>query len=535
MTATVMTVVALSLCAAAEPPVAPRGRDLQFELVDGTVITGRSDVKVITIRIASGNLLKIPVADLTELNVGLNDRRGLVERVEKLVKALDSTKTREDAQRELIALGPAVALIVSPHAADNVSARRAAVAEVLKAYKTWSIDHGEASEAMARPLKLRSTVQANVNTFVGTVTVKQFRIASAYGNVTVKLDEIRRIRPGFQAARFKPDRWIIELRDKTRLKGMVLNRSFRVQTPYGKMAVPPAQIVSAALAADGKGIRLQCQGADRIVGAIGPKTTMSFKTDKGKVNVPAGRIAAISAYRDLTIDLGKGVTMKLAGIPAGQFVMGSPKSEKDRKDHEGPQHRVSISKPFYMGVTEVTQEQYQRVTGKNPSKFRSQQNPVEQVSWKDAEAFCTALSKKLGRTVRLPTEAQWEYAYRAGTKARFSFGNADKNMPAHGWYSSTGGGKTHPVAQKLPNAWGLYDMHGNVWEWCADWYADSYTNAETLDPKGPATGKLRIIRGASFCDHSFRCRAAARARHAPDRNWNTIGFRVVIEVDSGAN
>jgi formylglycine-generating enzyme required for sulfatase activity len=532
MTATAMIAVALFLCGAAEPPAAAGDRDLCFELVDGTVITGRPDVKVITIRIATDNLLKIPVAELAELNVGLNDRRGLVRRVEKLVKALDSAKTREAAQRELIALGPAVALIVSPHAASNVPARRDAVAQVLKAYKTWSVDHTEASEAMARPLKLRSTVRADVNTFVGTVTVKQFRIASPYGDVTVKLDQIRRIRPGSQAAGFKADRWTIELRDGTGLKGMAFNRSFSIQTPYGRMAVPPDQIVTAAFAPDGKSIRVECQGSDRIVGTLGPKTTtISFKTAKGKVDVPAGTIAAVSAHRDFTIDLGKGVTMKLAGIPAGQFVMGSPKSEKDRKDHEGPQRRVVISRPFYMGVTEVTQAQYQRITGKNPSKLKNPQNPVEQVSWKDAAAFCTALSKKTGRTVALPTEAQWEYAYRAGTKARFSFGNADKDMPAHGWYSSTGGGKTHPVAQKKPNAWGLYDMHGNAWEWCANWYANSYANAETLDPKGPATGQLRIIRGASFCDHAYRCRAAARASHAPGRRWHNIGFRVVVEAD----
>jgi len=172
--------------------------------------------------------------------------------------------------------------------------------------------------------------------------------------------------------------------------------------------------------ADGKNIRLRCLGPDRIVGALGPKTTISFKTDKGKVDVPAGRIAALAAHRTLILDLGKGVTMKLAGIPAGQFVMGSPKSEKDHKDHESPRHRVVIGKPFYMGVTEVTQAQYERVMGRNPSKVKSPGNPVEEVTWKDAAAFCTALSKKTGRAAGLPTEAQWEYAYRAGTKARFS-------------------------------------------------------------------------------------------------------------------
>jgi formylglycine-generating enzyme required for sulfatase activity len=293
--------------------------------------------------------------------------------------------------------------------------------------------------------------------------------------------------------------------------------------------------VRAAIAADGQSIRVQCQGLDRIVGALGPKATISFKTDKGKANLPAGKIAAITAHRNLVLDLGDGVTMKLAGISAGQYMMGSQKSEKDRKDHEGPQRRVTIGKPFYMGVTEVTQAQYERLMGKNPSKFKNPAGPVEQVSWKDAAAFCTALSRKTGRTVQLPTEAQWEYAYRAGTKSRFSFGDADKDLPTGAWYSNTSGGKPHSVGGKKPNAWGLHDMHGNVWEWCADWYADSYANAETLDPKGPDSGKLRIIRGAAFCDNSYRCRAAARGSHDPSKKWNTIGFRVVILPRSNDN
>jgi hypothetical protein len=444
VTVIAIVVVALSLgnALAADPPVASgRGPVLQFELVDGTVITGGTDVKAVTIRIATDNVLKIPVAELVELNVGLNDRPGLVERVEKQVKALDSAKTRQGARRALIALGPPVSLIVSRHSASDIPARRAGVAEVLEAYKTWSVDHAEAPEAMARPLKLQSTVQADVNTFIGTVTVKQFRISSPYGPVTVKLDNIRRIRPGFQAAGFKGGQWTVELRDKTRLKGMVLDRSFRIKTRYGTMTVPLAQIMNAAFTADGKSIRLQCQGLDLIVGALGQKMTLSLKTDKGGVKVPAGKIIALTAHRDLILNLGKGVTMKLAGIPAGQFAMGSTKSEKDHKDHEGPRRRVAITKPFYMGVTEVTQSQYQRVMGKNPSKVKAPLNPVEEVSWKDAMAFCTALSKKTGRAVGLPTEAQWEYAYRAGGKARFSFGDDDKDLDAHGWYSKTGGGR----------------------------------------------------------------------------------------------
>jgi len=317
VTATAVIAIALSLCGAAEPPAAARGRELQFELVDGTVITGRIDVKAIAIRIATDNVLKIPVAELTELNVGLNDLPALVERVETLVKALDSAKTRQDARRKLIALGPAVSPVVSRHAASDIPARRMAVAEVLKAYKTWSVDRGPVPEATVRPFKPRSTIQADVNRFVGTVTVKQFRVASACGDVTVKLEDIRRIRRGSPAAPVKLGQWAVELRDKTRIEGMVLNRSLRVKTRYGTMSVPLAQIMRASFSGDGKSIRIRCRGSNRIFGALDAQTTISLKTDKGRVNISAGKIAALAAKGVLILDLGKGVTLKLVVIPAG--------------------------------------------------------------------------------------------------------------------------------------------------------------------------------------------------------------------------
>ena len=167
------------------------------------------------------------------------------------------------------------------------------------------------------------------------------------------------------------------------------------------------------------------------------------------------------------------IGMKLVLIPAGEFLMGSPESDSDAPDEEKPQHKVRISKPFYLGVTEVTQEQYERVMGENPSRFKGDpQRPVEKVSWEDAVAFCRKLSEKEGRTYRLPTEAEWEYACRAGSQTKWSFGDDDSALKEYAWYLDNADSTTHPVAQKKPNAWGLYDMHGNVWEWCQDWYGD---------------------------------------------------------------
>jgi len=196
---------------------------------------------------------------------------------------------------------------------------------------------------------------------------------------------------------------------------------------------------------------------------------------------------------------------------------------------------VTISKAFYMGVFEVTQAQYQAVIASNPSNLKGASNPVEQVCWDDAVAFCKKLSAKTGKTVRLPTEAQWEYACRAGSKTRFGYGDDDEKLGDYAWYNKNSGGKTHPVGQKKPNAFGLYDMNGNVWEWCSDWYADSYANlhagkagANNRDPVGPDSGIARVLRGGSWDNLPWYCRAACRHRgHPSDRNGGN-GFRVVV-------
>jgi len=235
-----------------------------------------------------------------------------------------------------------------------------------------------------------------------------------------------------------------------------------------------------------------------------------------------------SGPASVTLDLGKGVTMKLLLIRPGNFLMGSPDSVKGRRANEGPQHEVTISKPFYMGLTEVTQAQYEAVMGRNPSKLNGPTNPVESVTWDDAIAFCRKLSENTGKAVRLPTEAEWEYACRAGSKTRFSFGDSESDLGDYAWFESNSGGKAHPVGQKKPNPWGLYDMHGNVTEWGADGFGP-YSSEASTDPQGAGSGHDRVARGGSWYLSDpdwFRC--AFRQNLTPTFRNSHLGFRCAM-------
>ncbi len=208
--------------------------------------------------------------------------------------------------------------------------------------------------------------------------------------------------------------------------------------------------------------------------------------------------------RTLTFDLGGGVTMELVLIPAGEFLMGNPKWDGRLDSSDGPQHRVRITRPFYMGKYEVTQAQYERIMGKNPSRFKGTDYPVESMSWFGATEFCRKLSQRTGKTVRLPTEAEWEYACRAGTTTFYFFGDGE-SFNDYAWRSRDSEGRYHPVGGKRANAWGLHDMYGNVWEWCSDWYDPGYyAKSPEEDPQGPASrrthwswGGRRVLRGGS--------------------------------------
>jgi len=215
-------------------------------------------------------------------------------------------------------------------------------------------------------------------------------------------------------------------------------------------------------------------------------------------------------------------------------MMGSPSGEPGHESDE-TQHRVSISNSFYMQTTEVTQGQWKAVMGSNPSKFTDcgDDCPVEQVSWDDIQGFIKKLNQKGEGTYRLPTEAEWEYAARAGSTTAFANGGISEtgcgnepNLSKMGWYCGNAGSKTHEVGQKSPNAWGLYDMHGNVWEWCADWKGDYPTGAVT-DPTGPSSGSFRVLRGGVWSNFARYCRTAYRGYDSPGGRSSSYGFRLV--------
>ncbi|MEO1996380.1 MAG: formylglycine-generating enzyme family protein [Planctomycetaceae bacterium] len=234
------------------------------------------------------------------------------------------------------------------------------------------------------------------------------------------------------------------------------------------------------------------------------------------------------------------VGMVLVPIPDGKFKMGSQQKKKWGQDtHESPQHQVEITKPFYLSVCEVTQQQYAQVTGSRPWQG---QPLVEEgahyaatyVHWEDAAEFCQKLSDQEGVTYRLPTEAEWEYACRAGTSTKYSFGDDDAALGDYAWFGKNayadGEQYAHRVGHKLPNPWGLYDMHGNVWEWCQDWFAgfDNQKKTKVVDPRGPQKGDVRVWRGGAFSDDGYNLRSATRLSNGRVgyRPVYLVGFRV---------
>ena len=232
------------------------------------------------------------------------------------------------------------------------------------------------------------------------------------------------------------------------------------------------------------------------------------------------------------------IGMKLVLIPKGTFMMGSPETEEGHNEDE-TQHEVTIIKDYYLGVTQVIQGQYEKVMGTNPSRFQgveiigsSTNNPVDCVSWENAVEFCEKLSdlpeeKKAGRVYRLPTEAEWEYACRAGSETAYSFGESTESLGDYAWFNDNSEIDTHPVGEKKPNAWGLYDMHGNVSELCSDWY-DEYPEGAVSDPTGPKEGSFRVSRGGCWYFEAAFCRSADRLRVSPSDRSSLYGFRVAL-------
>jgi formylglycine-generating enzyme required for sulfatase activity len=307
--------------------------------------------------------------------------------------------------------------------------------------------------------------------------------------------------------------------------------SYRVARGGG-WAGPAGNCRSANRGGDGPGNRDNGQGF-RLVRALSDLPVTPSPTGAGQGGSPrpeppgvaaggSGATAALPATRQA--DLGGGVKMDLVLIPSGEFMMGSSDGDSDEK----PVHKVQIGRPLYMGKYEVTQEQWERVMGSNPNRLKGARNPVENVSWNDSQEFINKLNAKGQGTFRLPTEAEWEYACRAGTTTTFHSGSNDSDLRAAAWFNGNSGSKPHPVGEKQPNAWGLYDMHGNVWEWCQSLYK-SYPYRADDGRESVTSSDRRVLRGGSWLNEQGNCRSTFRYRYGPGNRFDYFGFRVVVE------
>lgn len=252
------------------------------------------------------------------------------------------------------------------------------------------------------------------------------------------------------------------------------------------------------------------------------QTTWSPATSAGE---PIAAAAGVAASRVVRNSLG----MEFVLIPPGEFIMGGRNSAATQ-----PRRRVRISRPIYMGRFPVTQAEWQRIMGDNPSwNSGCGSCPVEQVSYLDVLNFLEKLNAMDRGTYRLPTEAEWEYAARAGTTGTYSFGDDPSQLGAYGWFFRNVDSGAQPVGQKRPNPWGLYDMHGNVWEWVRDWHQPYPATRTVVNPVGPARGKYKVIRGGSWTNDFDLCRSATRMKVRPRNEHLNLGFRVVL-VPGGA-
>ncbi len=369
----------------------------------------------------------------------------------------------------------------------------------------------EKAKALADAEAARTTL-AEVNTELEAVKAKLAAVTEAHDKLKDQLSQLTRDRDSTVAkgadAQGMVEKLKSQLQEQTQKAAALQEQNNRLQ----KLIDELKKIVRSVPAANASG-----------GGAPAPTTTIvpPGASDAGRPTPPTGAGPALTGK---TIDLGKGVSMEFVLVPAGSFDMGSPDSEKGRDSDEGPARKVQIAKAFYIGKYEVTQNQYLAAMGKNPSKFNGQNLPVESVSWDEAVACC----RKIGG--RLLTEAEWEYACRSGSKTRFSYGDDPDyaQLGEYAWYSGNSDSTTHPVGQKKPNAFGLYDMHGNVYEWCSDWFA-AYSSAQTANPIGASSGQSRVCRGGGWIVNAWFCRSANRHIFSPEFRGIGLGFRVVLD------
>ena len=256
-----------------------------------------------------------------------------------------------------------------------------------------------------------------------------------------------------------------------------------------------------------------------------------YGTDSKTVSILEGQTASLSGVLtnvdNISIPVKYGISIDMVRVEAGTFTMGATAEMKNTEDSEKPTHRVTLTNDYYIGKYEVTQALWQAVMGDDPSYFKGDNLPVEAVTWDDCQEFIGKLNRITGKTFRLPTEAEWEYAARGGNKSR-GYQYSGSNNPSNvAWYDDNSGDKTHAVGTKQPNELGIYDMSGNVWEWCQDWY-ETYSSSSQVNPTGANSGSCRVVRGVSWYNNARDCRLSLRGSNTPDFRSSNLGLRLVL-------
>lgn len=305
--------------------------------------------------------------------------------------------------------------------------------------------------------------------------------------------------------------------------GFFLNGILLGKTAFDDFGVADiALTIEWAALQKGKALTVKVKGMNAAVPIAwdAPKSPMQLETEERE------RQRKIEAERlKYIIDQ---MTGNMVNISAGTFWMGATDDDQFKQSNELPRHQVKLG-AFSISKYPVTQAQWQAVMGTNPSYFKGNELPVEQVSWNDCQAFCQKLSSITGKTFRLPTEAEWECACRAGTQTIWPFGNEQGLLGQYAWFNGNSGNQTHPVGQLQPNAWGLFDMLGNVWEWCSDWFDERYyANSSQDNPQGPSGGQYRLLRGGGWSNNPNSCRSAFRCWGPPASLGGNFGLRVVV-------
>ena len=255
-----------------------------------------------------------------------------------------------------------------------------------------------------------------------------------------------------------------------------------------------------------------------------------YGTDSKTVSILEGQTASLSGELTtgtITIPVKDGISIDMVRVEAGTFTMGATAEMKNPWNEEKPTHQVTLTNDYYMGKYEVTQALWKAVMGSNPSNFKGDNLPVEKVIWNDCQEFISKLNRITGKTFRLPTEAEWEYAARGGNKSRGYQYSGSNNLSDVAWYTANSGSKTHAVGTKQPNELGIYDMTGNVWEWCQDWYG-KYSSTSQVNPTGANSGSDRVYRGGSWIGNAWFCRSSYRYGSSPDNRSYALGLRLVL-------